>query len=139
MVDTVSAKAPTHPQINQGLFWFSVMSLQGKLELGIHFTVRHALGSLAPAPLPLRPPADAAAPAANSPVPTHSLAPLVTPAHLQVTALAVTAFCWRGFKFSQQFEHGNQWDGYAPGLQPGALFGRRVVSTSACVALFSPI
>lgn len=32
-----------------------------------------------------------------------------------------------GYQFSRQFEHGQAWDGYAPGLQPG-LFGRRVVS-----------
>lgn len=35
---------------------------------------------------------------------------------------------YRGYLFSWQFEQGQRWDRYAPGLQPGAVFGRRVVS-----------
>ncbi|KAL4439657.1 hypothetical protein ABPG75_002658 [Micractinium tetrahymenae] len=48
-----------------------------------------------------------------------------TLAALQVVGLAALSFAWRGYRFSWQFERGQKWDGYAPGLQPGAL-GRRV-------------
>lgn len=33
---------------------------------------------------------------------------------------------WKGFNYSLQFEAGHPWDGYAPGLRPGWLFGRRI-------------
>ncbi|KAL4433577.1 hypothetical protein ABPG75_000018 [Micractinium tetrahymenae] len=45
--------------------------------------------------------------------------------HASVVALAALSFAWRGYRFSWQFERDQKWDGYAPGLQPGAL-GRRV-------------
>lgn len=35
---------------------------------------------------------------------------------------------YRGYRFSRQFDQGQRWDRYAPGLQPGSLLGRRVVS-----------
>lgn len=33
---------------------------------------------------------------------------------------------WKGFYYSLQFEAGQPWDGYAPGLRPGWIFGRRI-------------
>ncbi len=48
-------------------------------------------------------------------------------ARLQVVCLATLSFAWKGYQFSWQFERGQKWDGYAPGLQQG-LLGRRVVS-----------
>lgn len=52
------------------------------------------------------------------------------PAPLQVVGAAVVFVAWRGYSFSWQFQQGQRWDRYAPGLQPGALFGWRVVSGS---------
>lgn len=44
--------------------------------------------------------------------------------HTAVVGAAAAILAWRGFHFSLQFEHGHRWDGYAPGLQPGWLWGR---------------
>lgn len=52
------------------------------------------------------------------------------PSCLQVVSLALLFFAWKGYQFSWKFELGQEWDGYAPGLQPGML-GRRVVSGKA--------
>lgn len=48
--------------------------------------------------------------------------------HALVVGAALAFVTWRGYLFSWQFEQGQRWDRYAPGLQPGYLFGRRVVS-----------
>ena len=48
--------------------------------------------------------------------------------HALVVGAALAFVTWRGYLFSWQFEQGQRWDRYAPGLQPGSLFGRRVVS-----------
>lgn len=45
--------------------------------------------------------------------------------HTAVVSLALLFFAWKGYQFSWKFELGQEWDGYAPGLQPGML-GRRV-------------
>lgn len=46
----------------------------------------------------------------------------------QVVGVALLHMCRTGWEYSLQFEAGGRWDGYAPGLTPGWLFGRRVVS-----------
>ncbi|KAI7845564.1 hypothetical protein COHA_000854 [Chlorella ohadii] len=46
--------------------------------------------------------------------------------HASVVAAALVFITYRGYLFSWQFEQGQRWDRYAPGLQPGAVFGRRV-------------
>ena len=47
--------------------------------------------------------------------------------HVAVLIGAAAWLCVRGLEFSHQFQAGQQWEHYAPGLAPG-LFGRRVVS-----------
>ena len=69
------------------------------------------------------------APACTAACQTCSSPPAAT---LQVVGTAALAFAWWGFQFSWQFERGQKWDGYAPGLQQGALWGRRVVSAGRC-------
>ena len=98
------------------------------LELAGHVTVR----SGTPAPFA----ADAAAAVVSAPSflppPSAHGSPSTRP-RVQVVAAATALFVWRGCVFSQQFEQGQRWDGYAPGLQPSALLGgKRVVSCELC-------
>ena len=53
--------------------------------------------------------------------PLHPLRP-------QVVGWALLSLALWGFRFSWQFEEGQKWDGYLPGLRQGSLLGRRVVS-----------
>ncbi|PRW20737.1 membrane-bound O-acyltransferase isoform X1 [Chlorella sorokiniana] len=46
--------------------------------------------------------------------------------HALVVGVALVFVTHRGYQFSWQFEHGQRWDRYAPGLQPGSWLGRRV-------------
>lgn len=48
-----------------------------------------------------------------------------------MVAGTTASFAWRGYAYSLQFDVGGAWDGYAPGLRPGWLLGRRVVRRRA--------
>jgi hypothetical protein len=52
----------------------------------------------------------------------------------QVVVLAAVRLTLLGYQFSHQFEQGQRWDGYAPGLATG-LFGKRVVRKCTCPAI----
>lgn len=75
-------------------------------------------------------------PAARSPRrrrrPSPTRPPTAASLHPQVVGAALALFTVRGYQWSLQFEAGQKWERYAPGLQPGALLGRRVVSASGC-------
>lgn len=93
------------------------------MEAVAHITVRGK-----PAKLPLPPAAPPWLLASVGCVQPRTSEPLSA----QVVAAAALAFAWWGCQFSWQFERGQHWDGYAPGLQQGAL-GRRVVSCTAAL------
>jgi len=45
----------------------------------------------------------------------------------QVVAASFIKVAYEGYRFSLQFDEGGKWNGYAPGLVPGWLFGRKMV------------
>lgn len=74
------------------------------------------------------------------PLPAASFRPAAArrfPPTPQVTGAAVAFLAWRGFQFSWQFEAGQKWERYTPGLQPGTLLGRRVVRGVAAGGLLA--
>jgi hypothetical protein len=46
---------------------------------------------------------------------------------LQVVAASFIKVAYEGYRFSLEFDEGGKWSGYAPGLVPGWLFGRKMV------------
>jgi len=53
--------------------------------------------------------------------------PLRLAERLQVVVASFIKVAHEGYRFSLQFDEGGKWSGYAPGLVPGWLFGRKMV------------